>query len=88
MQYAPYGGATVNYEPNTVVGGMPHKAPAYPTSHCHLEGDMVHLVDNIVDSLGKADKPIPLAEPNLGGRQLPASGGEAKNIDVEEEYEF
>jgi len=88
MQYAPYGGATANYEPNTLAGGMPHKAPAYPTSHYHLEGDQVHLVDNIVDSLGKADKPIPLAEPNLGGRRLPASAGEAKNIGVEEEYEF
>lgn len=84
MQYAPYGGGTVNYEPNTLAGGMPHEAPAYPTSHYHLEGDMVrrkisltndfeqageryrslskvdqdHLVDNIVDDLGKADKPI------------------------------
>jgi len=84
MQYAPYGGGTVNYEPNTLAGGMPHEAPAYPTSHYHLEGDVVHrkisltndfeqageryrslskadqdhLVDNIVDDLGKADKPI------------------------------
>jgi len=84
MQYAPYGGGTVNYEPNTLAGGMPHEAPAYPTSHYHLEGDMVrrkisltndfeqageryrslskvdqdHLVDNIVDDLGKTDKPI------------------------------
>jgi len=84
MQYAPYGGGTVNYEPNTLAGGMPHEAPAYPTSHYHLEGDVVHrkisltddfeqageryrslsevdqdhLVNNIVDDLGKADKPI------------------------------
>jgi catalase len=84
MQYAPYGGGTVNYEPNTLAGGMPSEAPAYPTSHYRVEGDIVrrkisltsdfeqageryrslskvdqvHLVDNIVDPLGKADKPI------------------------------
>jgi catalase len=84
MQYAPYGGGTVNYEPNTLAGGMPGEAPAYPTSHYRIEGNAVrqkisltndfeqageryhslskveqdHLVDNIVDSLGKADKPI------------------------------
>jgi len=84
MQYAPYGGGTVNYEPNTLADGMPREAPAYPTSQPYVEGDMVrrkisltndfeqageryrslgkvdrdHLVDNIVDSLGKADKPI------------------------------
>jgi catalase len=84
MQYAPYGGGTVNYEPNTLAGGMPREAPATATTHGHLEGDMLrqkisltndfeqageryrslskvdqdHLVDNIVDSLGKADKPI------------------------------
>jgi len=84
MQYAPYGGGTVNYEPNTLAGGMPKEAPAYPNSQYHVEGDVVrrkisltndfeqagelyrsfskieqeHLVDNIVDSLGKADKPI------------------------------
>lgn len=84
MQYAPYGGGTVNYEPNTLAGGMPREAPAYPTSHYRVEGNVVrrkisltndfeqageryrslskvdqdHLIDNIVDSLGKADKPI------------------------------
>jgi len=84
MQYAPYGGGTVNYEPNTLAGGMPREAPAYPTSQPQVEGKVVrrrisltndfeqagelyrsfskvdqdHLVDNIVDSLGKADKPI------------------------------
>ena len=84
MQYAPYGGGTVNYEPNTLAGGMPGEAPAYPTSHYHVEGDIIrrkisltndfeqageryrslskvdqdHLVDNIVDPLSKANKPI------------------------------
>ncbi len=84
MQYAPYGGGTVNYEPNTLADGMPAEAPAYPTSQAHIEGNLMrrkisltndfeqageryrllkgveqdHLVDNIVDSLGKADKPI------------------------------
>jgi catalase len=84
MQYAPYGGGTVNYEPNTLADGMPRETPNTPMSHLHLEGDVVrkkigltndfqqageryrslskidqdHLVDNIVDSLGKANKPI------------------------------
>ena len=102
MQYAPYGGGTVNYEPNTLAGGMPQEAPAYPTSQPHVEGDVVrqkinltndfeqagqlyrsfskvdqdHLVDNIVDSLGKANKAIEQrmvgnltkADPELGKR--------------------
>ncbi len=84
MQYAPYGGGTVNYEPNTLAGGMPKEAQAIVAAKGHIEGDMTrrrisltndfeqageryrslskvdqdHLVDNIVDSLGKADKPI------------------------------
>jgi catalase len=84
MQYATYGGGTVNYEPNTLAGGMPREAQAIVTVKEHIEGDMTrrrisltndfeqageryrslgkvdqdHLVDNIVDSLGKADKPI------------------------------
>ncbi len=84
MQYAPYGGGTVNYEPNTLADGMPAEAPDYPTSQTRIEGNLIrrkisltndfeqageryrllkgveqdHLVDNIVDSLGKADKPI------------------------------
>ncbi len=84
MQYATYRGGTVNYEPNTLAGGMPREAQAIVTVKEHIEGDMTrrrisltndfeqageryrslgkvdqdHLVDNIVDSLGKADKPI------------------------------
>jgi catalase len=84
MQYAPYGGGTVNYEPNTLANGMPHEAPATDTIHEHLDADIVrqkisltndfkqagerhrslgktdqdHMVDNIVDSLSHAEKPI------------------------------
>jgi catalase len=84
MQYAPYGGGTVNYEPNTLASGMPSEAPAIAKAQEHLEGSIArqkisltndfeqageryrslskveqdHLVDNIVDSLGKAEKPI------------------------------
>jgi catalase len=84
MQYAPYSGGTVNYEPNTLAKGMPREAPSTVTMHEHIEGDFErhkisltndfvqageryrslskvdqdHLVDNIVDSLGKADKTI------------------------------
>jgi len=102
MQYAPYGGGTVNYEPNTLAGGMPREAPATTTTQEYLEGNIVrykisltndfkqageryrslskvdqdHLVDNIVDSLEKADKPIQQrmaanlakADPELGKR--------------------
>lgn len=102
MQYAPYGGGTVNYEPNTLAAGMPREAPVYPTSQPRVEGDMArrkmkltndfeqaggryrslskvdqeHLVDNIVDSLCKANKPIQQrmvdnlvkADPELGKR--------------------
>lgn len=84
MQYAPYGSGSVNYDPNTIGGGMPREAPITPTGRYRLEGDVVrqkisrtndfeqagqryrslskndqdHLVDNIVDDLRKADKPI------------------------------
>jgi catalase len=102
MQYAAYGGGPVNYEPNTLAGGMPHEAPAVVMTKAHLEGNIIrhkisltndfkqageryrllskidqdHLVDNIVDSLGKADKPIQQrmvqnltkADPELGKR--------------------
>lgn len=102
MQYAPYGGGTANYEPNTLGGGMPREAPATFTTRDHLEGDVSrkklsltndfgqaggryrslvkmeqdHLVDNIVDALGKADRPIQRrmvdnlakADPELGRR--------------------
>ncbi len=84
MQYAPYGGGSVNYEPNTLADGMPSEAPATLAEKYHLEGnvghkkisltndfeqageryrslskmDQDHLVDNIVDSLGKTKKAI------------------------------
>jgi catalase len=102
MQYASYGGGTVNYEPNTLAGGMPREAPATPTEDYSVKGkvmrqkislandfqqageryrslgkvDQEHLVDNVADSLGKADKPIQQrmvanlkkADPELGKR--------------------
>lgn len=84
MQYAPHGGGTVNYEPNSLANGQPGEAPPAPASVTHVEGVMEqrrieltndfaqageryrsldkvgqnHLVGNIVDSLGKAQKPI------------------------------
>lgn len=84
MQYAPYGGGTVNYEPNTLAYGEPKEAPKTAEEVYHLEGDVMrrkisrtgdfeqagqryrslgkidqdHLVDNIVDSLKKANLPI------------------------------
>src|SRR3972149_2348963 len=84
MQYAPYDGGTVNYEPNTLAGGMLNEQPAKPIEDLTAKGKVVrkkigltndfqqagqryrslskvdqdHLVDNIVDSLDHADKPI------------------------------
>jgi catalase len=40
MQYAPYGGGTVNYEPNTLADGMPHEAPVACETHEHLDADI------------------------------------------------
>jgi catalase len=83
MQIGSFSGP-VNYEPNTLAGGMPKEASAIPTSVYPVEGEVIrrkisltndfeqagekyrsmskmdqnHLIDNIVDSLGKADKPI------------------------------
>jgi catalase len=102
MQYAPYGGGTVNYEPNTLAGGMPCETPGTPTEDYTIKGkvtrqkisitndfqqageryrslgkvDQEHLIDNIADSLGKADRPIQKrmaanlqkADPELGKR--------------------
>jgi catalase len=102
MQYGPYGGGTVNYEPNTLADGLPREAPATATIHEHLDGDIGrqrinltndfkqageryrslskkdqdHLVDNIADPLGHAEKPIQKrmvenlskADPELGKR--------------------
>src|SRR3990170_131629 len=85
MQIMPNSGS-VNYEPNTLAGGVPKEAPATPTEKLTITGegmrrkisltndfqqageryrslskvDQDHLVDNIVDSLGKTGKPIQL----------------------------
>jgi len=93
---------TVNYEPNSLAGGMPCEAPAGVESDLYLEGSAVrqkisltddftqagqryrslskrdrdHLVDNIVDSLGKANRDIQKravgnftkADPGFGSR--------------------
>ena len=83
MQHTPNSGP-VNYEPNTLGGGMPKEAQPIATTRAYVEGEMNrrkisltndfaqagerylalskidqdHLIGNIVDSLGKADKPI------------------------------
>jgi catalase len=66
MQYAPYGGGTVNYEPNTLANGMPHEAPATGTTHEHLDADIVRQKISLTNdfkqageryrSLGKMDQ--------------------------------
>jgi len=101
MQTGSFSGR-VNYEPNTLGGGMPKEAPATATHVFRAEGDVnrkkirltndfeqaghkyrsmtkverEHLIDNIVDSLGKADESIQKrvvvnftkADPDLGKR--------------------
>jgi catalase len=102
MQYGPYGGGTVNYEPNTLAGGEPHEAGTMSSEDYSIKGKVVrqkikltndfqqagkryrslskvdqeHLISNIADSLGKAEKPIQQrmvdnlanADPELGKR--------------------
>lgn len=101
MQIGSFSGQ-VNYEPNSLAGGMPKEATAGPVSVHRAEGEVIrrkisltndfgqagekyrslnkidqgHLIDNIVDSLRKADKPIQermmsnftKADPELGRR--------------------
>lgn len=101
MQYAPYGG-TVNYEPNTLPGGVCEAAMVETPAIYHIEGDIIrkkisitndyiqagehyrslnkkdqdHLIGNIVDSLGRAEKQIQnrmldhfnRADPEFGNR--------------------
>lgn len=102
MQYAPYDGGTVNYEPNTLPGGVYEDSMVETPAVYHIEGDIIrkkisitndynqagehyrslnkkdqdHLVDNITDSLGRAEKQIQTrmldhfnkADPELGNR--------------------
>jgi len=101
MQTGTFSGP-VNYEPNTLAGGLPKEAPAAAMGVFRVEGEVDrkkirltddfgqagqkygsmgkverdHLIDNIVDSLGKAEKPIQKrmvgnftkADPELGKR--------------------
>jgi len=101
MQSGSFSGP-VNYEPNTLGGGLPKEAPATSAYVHRVEGDVnrkrigltnnfeqagqkyrsmtkvqrEHLIDNIVDSLGKADRPMQKrmvgnftkADPELGKR--------------------
>jgi len=101
MQTGSFSGR-VNYEPNTLGGGLPKEAPAAATYVFRAEGDVnrkkirltndfeqaghkyrsmgkverEHLIDNIVDSLGKAENSIQKrvvvnftkADPELGKR--------------------
>jgi catalase len=54
MQYGPYGGGTVNYEPNTLASGMPREAPAYPVDKHHYEGDLTRKRINLTNDFAQA----------------------------------
>lgn len=55
MQYGPYGGGTVNYEPNTLAGGAPHETPASGTRVLdHVEGDIVQRKISLTDDYTQA----------------------------------
>lgn len=66
MQYAPYNGGTVNYEPNTLAEGMPKEAPKVVTAREPVNGyvgrQKIRLTNDIKQageryrSLGKMDK--------------------------------
>ncbi|MCL5982728.1 MAG: catalase [Firmicutes bacterium] len=54
MQYAPYGGGAVNYEPNSLAGGEPQQAPAFPTLSFSLEGQPVRQKITLTDDYRQA----------------------------------
>lgn len=54
MQYATYGGGTVNYEPNTLAGGMPSEAQAIATVHERLEGNMARQKISLTNDFEQA----------------------------------
>jgi catalase len=54
MQYAPYGGGTVNYEPNTLAGGMPHEASATPTEDYQIKGKVTHQKISLTNDFQRA----------------------------------
>ena len=66
MQYAPYGGGTVNYEPNTLADGIPCEAPDTPTEDSNIKGKVVRQKISLTNdfqqageryrSLGKMDQ--------------------------------
>lgn len=53
MQFAPYGGGTVNYEPNTLADGAPHEMPRIQGTH-HLEGDMMRQKIGLTNDFAQA----------------------------------
>jgi len=54
MQYAPFGGGTVNYEPNTLAEGMPAEAPAIPASRQTIKGDIVRKKISLTNDFKQA----------------------------------
>ena len=54
MQYGPYGGGTVNYEPNTLASGMPSEAPATAKAQENLEGSMVRQKISLTNDFTQA----------------------------------
>jgi catalase len=54
MQYAPYGGGTVNYEPNTLADGIPCEAPATPTEDSNIKGKVVRQKISLTNDFQQA----------------------------------
>ncbi|MFA4836980.1 MAG: catalase [Dehalococcoidia bacterium] len=54
MQQAPYGGGTVNYEPNTLAGGAPHEAPATLSASSPLEGEGIRQKISLTNDFEQA----------------------------------
>ncbi len=56
MQYAPYGGGAVNYEPNTLADGMPSEAPASPLEKYQVEGAVLRQKISLTNDFAQAGK--------------------------------
>ncbi len=54
MQYAPYGGGTVNYEPNTLAGGMPHEVKSVSAHEYHIEGEVARKKISLTNDFEQA----------------------------------
>lgn len=84
MQYAPYGGGTVNYEPNTLAGGAPLEAPAELADSYHLDSDLLRQRISLTNDFEQADQRYrslsKMDQDHLGDNTVNFLGKANKNI--------